>query len=222
MIYLVDNYDSFVHNLARYFRLVGQQTVVVRNDGFDVDQLIGQKIDAIVISPGPCSPNEAGRSLELVERLYDKIPILGICLGHQVIVQALGGQVVRSDRPVHGSASLVTHDERHEFAGIVNPFPAARYHSLIADPDTLPDCLEVSARTAGGTIMAIRHRERPVYGWQFHPESILTEPGFELLGQFLNRVGVPVAKVPTIDREKLVPDKTDAVATEYPTSPITF
>lgn len=222
MIYLVDNYDSFVHNLARYFRLLGQETVVIRNDGFEIKDLAGPEVDAIVISPGPCSPDEAGKTLELIVELHQRKPVLGICLGHQAIVQALGGKVVRSSRPMHGQSSDVRHDNQFEFENLPNPFSAGRYHSLVAEPNSVPTCLEASAWTEDGTIMAVRHRDLPVVGWQFHPESILTEDGFTLLSRFLEMAGIAVTKVPTIERERKNSKFVLPPVGDFPTKPITF
>ncbi len=189
MILVIDNYDSFVHNLARYFRLLGCQVEVRRNDQITLDEIQdrieAKKIQLIVLSPGPCTPNEAGICLNLVRQLHQQIPILGVCLGHQVIAQALGGQVVEWHQPIHGQADFIHHDQQHEFEGVENPFPAARYHSLVVQPDALPPCLEVSAWLSDQTIMAIRHKQLPIVGFQFHPESILTQPGLQLLLGFL-------------------------------------
>jgi anthranilate synthase/aminodeoxychorismate synthase-like glutamine amidotransferase len=185
VILLIDNYDSFVHNLARYFRQLGQETVVLRNDAVDAARIRQLRPQAIVLSPGPCTPDEAGCSLEVVRQLYTEIPILGVCLGHQAIAAALGGRVVRARAPMHGRASDVFHDGQGIFAGLPNPLAACRYHSLVVDEATLPACLSVTARTADHTIMAIGHRRLPVAGVQFHPESILTADGSALLAGFL-------------------------------------
>lgn len=195
MILLIDNYDSFVFNLARYFQRLGQPTHVVRNTAIDPADLPALKAGALVLSPGPCAPRQAGRSLELVRQSYRSLPILGVCLGHQTIAEALGGRIVRAAEPVHGRTSRIFHDGRGVFAGLPNPIIAARYHSLVVEEDSLPAELEVSARTEDGTIMAIRHREFPVIGLQFHPESILTEPGYALLAGFLRLAGLPVPDV---------------------------
>lgn len=189
MILLLDNYDSFVHNLARYFRLSGQEVLTVRNDHWTVDQ-VGQAIDeeriqGVVMSPGPCTPNEAGICLEVVQRFWNRIPMLGVCLGHQVIAQAMGGQVIAWEQPIHGLSDEIFHDQQHEFSSIPSPFRAGRYHSLTVRSESFPSCLQVSAWLDDGTIMGIRHRQQPLYGFQFHPESILTDFGLELLGGFL-------------------------------------
>lgn len=185
MILLIDNYDSFVYNLARYFQRLGQETIVLRNDRLDVQDVRDMKPAAIVLSPGPCTPNEAGCSLDVVREFHLTIPMLGICLGHQTIAAALGGRIVRSAEPMHGRTSEVFHDGRGVFAHIPSPLTGCRYHSLVVDESTVPTCLEISARTAEGTVMAVRHRHRPVIGLQFHPESILTDSGYSLLADFL-------------------------------------
>jgi anthranilate synthase/aminodeoxychorismate synthase-like glutamine amidotransferase len=185
MILVIDNYDSFVHNLARYIRQLGCPTEVVRNDCLTVEQVREINPQAVVVSPGPCTPNEAGISLALIGELHKEIPILGICLGHQAIVQALGGKVVVSHQPMHGRESQVVHWGSLMFAGIPSPFRAGRYHSLIAERDSLPACLRISARTDDFTIMAVEHVSLPVIGLQFHPESILTESGYRIIQNFL-------------------------------------
>jgi anthranilate synthase/aminodeoxychorismate synthase-like glutamine amidotransferase len=184
MIVLIDNYDSFVHNLARYFRRLGQATLVVRNDAVDLNGIRALRPRGLAISPGPCTPNEAGISLDVVRELAGELPLLGVCLGHQVIVQAFGGEIVRAPEPVHGRASLVCHDNSPLFSGIGNPFSACRYHSLVASRDSLPPGLHVTAWTDDGTIMAVQHGTLPVYGLQFHPESVLTRDGLKLLSNF--------------------------------------
>ncbi len=202
MILLIDNYDSFVHNLARYFRRLGQETVVVRNDAIGLDDIPQLQPRAIVLSPGPCTPHEAGCSLELVRRFHATIPLLGVCLGHQTLAAALGGRIVRAPEPMHGRIRQVLHDGRDLFDGLPNPFPACRYHSLVVDEASLPPCLAVTARTASGVVMALRHRELPLIGLQFHPESILTPSGYVLLARFLLRCGETVPEVlPGIDNE---------------------
>lgn len=190
MILVIDNYDSFVQNLARYFRQLGCSTKVVRNDEVTVNDVRNIKPQAIVISPGPCTPNEAGVSLDLVRELHCKIPILGICLGHQAIVQALGGAVVASHQPMHGRESNVVHWDSPMFDSVPSPFRAGRYHSLIAERDRVPSCLRVTARTDDFTIMAVEHESLPVVGLQFHPESILTEHGYQILQNFLSMAKV--------------------------------
>lgn len=202
-ILLIDNYDSFVFNLARYFERLEQETFVVRNDAIDVGAIRELNPAAVVISPGPCTPREAGCSLDVVRQLHRQVPILGICLGHQTIAEALGGRIVRAKEPVHGRTSPVLHDGRELFAGLPSPIVAARYHSLVVEPASLPACLEVSARTPDGEIMGLRHRELPVEGLQFHPESILTDTGFDLLAAFLRKCGVPLPNpIPTIGSER--------------------
>ena len=196
MILLIDNYDSFVYNLARYFAEMGCGTRVVRNDRIGVEEVVALRPSAVVLSPGPCTPHEAGISLELVRRLPESIPLLGVCLGHQAIAAALGGSVIRAAEPVHGRTSLVRHDGSGIFRGVANPLRATRYHSLIVDEHSLPTELVVTARTTDGVPMALRHRSRPVYGVQFHPESVLTEGGHRLLRNFLELAGVPAADTP--------------------------
>jgi len=206
MILLIDNYDSFVYNLARYFKRLGRATVVVRNTAVDVAGIRVLEPDAVVLSPGPCTPREAGCSLAVVRELAAELPILGVCLGHQAIAAALGGRIVRAAEPVHGRTSSIRHDGRGVFAGLPNPITGSRYHSLVVDGASLPDCLEVSARTGDGTVMALRHRELPVVGLQFHPESILTDHGYRLLAAFLRRAGLPVADpLPGIASERAEP-----------------
>ncbi len=192
MILLLDNYDSFVYNLDRYLRQLGQKTLVARSDALSVDGVSRLECDAIVISPGPKTPDDAGCSMEVIRRLSPRIPILGVCLGHQAIGQALGGRVVRSTEPVHGRASLVEHDGSRLFAGIPSPFQAGRYHSLVVAPESLPEDLKMTAWTREGMIMAIEHRSYPLLGVQFHPESILTEHGYTLIRNFLVMAGLEV------------------------------
>ena len=218
MILLIDNYDSFVHNLARYFARLGQETVVVRNDEMNAERVRALRPKAIVLSPGPCTPNEAGCSLEIVRELHAQVPILGICLGHQAIVQALGGAIARV-APVHGRTSQVFHNGEGVFAGLPNPITACRYHSLVADEASLPAEIQVSARTADGTIMAVRHLQHPVVGLQFHPESILTEHGFELLNNFLRLSGALGGDGPLPDGELETPPE---VAIALPLVPVPF
>ncbi len=189
MILLIDNYDSFVFNLARYFRELGCEVSVVRNDQPTVEEVEHLKPSAIVLSPGPCTPNEAGISLEVVRQLGPKIPLLGVCLGHQTIAAALGGEVVRAAEPIHGRTSLVEHDQKRLFEGLPNPLTATRYHSLIVPESTLPSCLRPTARTLDGVLMAFEHVEWPMFGVQFHPESVLTTGGHQLLQNFLNLAG---------------------------------
>ena len=220
MIVLIDNYDSFVHNLARYFRRLGQETLVVRNDAVDAAGVRRLRPRAVVLSPGPCTPNETGCSLDVVRRLGDDVPILGVCLGHQAIAAAMGGTIVRSAEPMHGRTSEVLHDGRGVFDGVANPITACRYHSLEVDEAGLPDCLEVSAWTASGVIMAIRHRRRPLVGLQFHPESILTEEGYRILAGFLQLAGLsPLLELPNMDQECRQPK---TVSGPLPSLPVTF
>ena len=185
MILVIDNYDSFTYNLVQYLGELGQEVRVFRNDAVTVDEIADLKPDRIVISPGPCTPKEAGISVETITRLAGTIPILGVCLGHQSIGEAFGGEVVRAARLMHGKTSLIRHDGKTIFRALPNPFEATRYHSLIVRRDTLPGCLEISAETAEGEIMGLRHRTLSVEGVQFHPESILTRPGMDLLRNFL-------------------------------------
>ncbi|WP_226679379.1 aminodeoxychorismate/anthranilate synthase component II [Mesobacillus jeotgali] len=185
MILMIDNYDSFTYNLVQYLGEMGEVLNVIRNDQTSIKGIAELDPQFLMISPGPCSPNEAGISLEAIKNFSGKTPIFGVCLGHQSIAQVFGGDVVRAERLMHGKTSLVYHDGKTIFEGLENPFPAARYHSLIVKKETLPDCLEVSAWTQEGEIMAIRHKTLPVEGVQFHPESILTTPGKQLLRNFI-------------------------------------
>jgi anthranilate synthase/aminodeoxychorismate synthase-like glutamine amidotransferase len=185
MLLVIDNYDSFTYNLVQYLGELGQQVRVVRNNEVSVDDVVRMCPEAIVISPGPCTPNEAGISLEVISRLAGKIPILGVCLGHQAIGQAFGGKVIRAKEVVHGKTSRVFHDDKGLFTGLPNPFEATRYHSLIVERSSLPDCLEITAKTWDEEIMGLRHKSLPVEGVQFHPESFLTKVGKDLLRNFL-------------------------------------
>ncbi|MBM4003411.1 MAG: aminodeoxychorismate/anthranilate synthase component II [Planctomycetes bacterium] len=194
MILLIDNYDSFAHNLGRYLVQLGAAVRVVRNDAITVEEVAAAPPRAIVLSPGPCTPTEAGVSLRLVRELHASVPMLGVCLGHQTIAAAFGGRIVRAAEPVHGRASAVVHHGQDVFAGLDNPLLACRYHSLVVDPGTVPDPLEVTAETEEGIIMAIRHRNLPVFGVQFHPESVLTRQGYELLANFLRIAGLRVER----------------------------
>ena len=193
MILLIDNYDSFVHNLARYLRRLGQETRVVRNDQVTVSEVSASCPSAIVLSPGPCAPRQAGCCLDVVRELHQVYPILGVCLGHQVIAEAFGGEIVRAGEPVHGRASMMQHSSRGVFDGIGNPLRVGRYHSLIVRSSSLPACLRVDATLDDETIMAVSHRAFPVVGWQFHPESVLTEQGIQLLENFMKAVGCSVS-----------------------------
>jgi anthranilate synthase component II len=190
MILVIDNYDSFTYNLVHYLNELGAETHVVRNDAIGVDEALGLKPEAVLLSPGPCTPNEAGVCLDLLSRADPALPILGVCLGHQVIGQAYGGAVVRAQALMHGKTSQVRHNGQGVFKGLKNPFTATRYHSLSVRKEDLPPDLEVTAWTEDGEIMGVRHRTRPVHGVQFHPESIATECGHELLGNFLDLAGV--------------------------------
>ncbi|MGM0884825.1 MAG: aminodeoxychorismate/anthranilate synthase component II [Bacillota bacterium] len=185
MILVIDNYDSFTYNLVQYLGELGEEIVVKRNDEIDLEGIEALAPDHILISPGPCSPNEAGISLSLIEHFKGKIPIFGVCLGHQSIGQAFGGEVVRAEKLMHGKTSAIHHDEKSIFAGMPTPFTATRYHSLIVRRETLPDCLEITAETDEGEIMGLRHKEYPIEGVQFHPESIITEHGLTMLRNFL-------------------------------------
>jgi anthranilate synthase/aminodeoxychorismate synthase-like glutamine amidotransferase len=185
MILVIDNYDSFTYNLVQYLGEMGQELVVRRNDQITLKEIEALRPDRIVVSPGPCTPNEAGVSVAAIQRFAGKVPILGVCLGHQSIGQAFGGEVVRADRLMHGKTSMIQHDGRGVFRNLPDPFEATRYHSLLVRRETLPDCLEVSAETEEGEIMGLRHKELAVEGVQFHPESVLTTCGKELLRNFV-------------------------------------
>jgi len=185
MLLMIDNYDSFTYNLVQYLSELGADVRVYRNDQISLGQIAESRPQHLVISPGPCTPNEAGISLEVIREFSGKIPILGVCLGHQAIGQAFGGKVVRAPRIMHGKTSPIYHDGRGLFEGLSEPFEATRYHSLVVDPPTLPDCLEKSAWTEQGEIMGLRHKQFKVEGVQFHPESILTAEGKRLLKNFL-------------------------------------
>ena len=185
MILLIDNYDSFVFNLARYVAELGEAPVVQRNDALTLDQIAVLAPSHIIISPGPCTPNEAGISLDLIRRFGPSIPLFGVCLGHQAIGQAYGAEVVRARKPMHGKTSPIHHRGTSVFTGLPSPFTATRYHSLVLAPESLPESLEVTATTDDGEIMGVQHREHPVTGVQFHPESVLTEHGYRMLDWFL-------------------------------------
>jgi anthranilate synthase/aminodeoxychorismate synthase-like glutamine amidotransferase len=187
MILLIDNYDSFTFNLYQYLAELGAEVVVKRNDKITLDEVADLAPERIVISPGPCTPNEAGISVELIRRFAGEVPILGVCLGHQSLAVAFGGDVVNAPSLMHGKISSVSHDGRGIFRGLPSPFVATRYHSLVVDQETLPDCLEVTARSETGLIMGLRHRIYDIEGVQFHPESILTTVGKDLLANFLGR-----------------------------------
>ena len=185
MLLIIDNYDSFTYNLVQYFGELGADPQVKRNDEITVAQIAELQPQAIVISPGPCTPKEAGISNDVIREIGPRLPILGVCLGHQCIGHVFGANVVRAPRLMHGKTSPILHDDNGVFAGVPSPFEATRYHSLIIDPPTVPDVLDVNARTAEGEIMGVRHREYPIHGVQFHPESILTRHGKDLLRNFL-------------------------------------
>lgn len=199
MILLIDNYDSFVFNLARFVTELGVETKVVRNDAVSVAQVIDLRPDAIILSPGPCTPAETGVCVELVREVAGTIPLLGVCLGHQSIAAAYGADIVRAPEPVHGRTSPVTHDSQRLFEGLPSPLRVSRYHSLVVDEPSLPDELQVTSRTEDGLIMALEHRQHLVFGVQFHPESILTHQGHDLLRNFLRLAGIETQFEPTGD-----------------------
>ncbi|MHA6489265.1 aminodeoxychorismate/anthranilate synthase component II [Bacillus cabrialesii] len=185
MILMIDNYDSFTYNLVQYLGELGEELIVKRNDDITIEEIDELSPDFLMISPGPCSPDEAGISLEAIKHFAGKIPIFGVCLGHQSIAQVFGGDVVRAERLMHGKTSDIEHDGKTIFGGLKNPLVATRYHSLIVKPETLPSCFTVTARTKEGEIMAIRHNDLPIEGVQFHPESIMTSFGKEMLRNFI-------------------------------------
>ncbi len=185
MLLMIDNYDSFTYNLVQYLGELGEDVRVYRNDKITLQQIEDLRPDRIVISPGPCTPKEAGVSVETIRQFAGRMPILGVCLGHQSLGVAFGGEVIRAQRLMHGKTSMISHDGKTIFHGLPSPFEATRYHSLLVNPKNLPDCLEVSAKTAEGEIMGLRHRTLAVEGVQFHPESILTKSGKDLLRNFL-------------------------------------
>jgi anthranilate synthase/aminodeoxychorismate synthase-like glutamine amidotransferase len=185
MILMIDNYDSFTYNLVQYIGQLGSDVAVHRNDRISTDEIRELKPDAIILSPGPCTPKEAGITVEVIKQFSAAIPIMGVCLGHQAIGYAFGAEVIRAERIMHGKTSRIINDGRTIFQGLPNPFVAGRYHSLILERDSLPDCLEISAETEEGEIMGVRHKEYPMEGVQFHPESILTPNGKRILKNFL-------------------------------------
>ncbi len=185
MLLMIDNYDSFTYNLVQYFGELGEDVRVYRNDKISLEEIVRIRPQRVVISPGPCTPNEAGISVSVIREFAGRLPVLGVCLGHQSVGAAFGGEVIRADRLMHGKTSMIHHDGKTLFRGLPNPFEATRYHSLLVKRATLPDCLEVSAETAEGEIMGLRHRTLGVEGVQFHPESILTRAGMDLLRNFL-------------------------------------
>ena len=208
MILVIDNFDSFVHNLARYVRELGEEAIVERADAVSVDDVEAMSPSHIIISPGPCSPNEAGISVELIRRMGRSTPILGVCLGHQCVGAAYGGDIIRAGRPIHGRTSSITHDRSGVLADVPSPFHAARYHSLVIARSSLPSCLRVTATADDdGEIMAVEHREHPVVGVQFHPESAATEYGYWILDRFLHgsatREPVPATGADGLDHVQL-------------------
>ncbi|MEK3949511.1 aminodeoxychorismate/anthranilate synthase component II [Paenibacillus sp. FSL H7-0703] len=191
MILVIDNYDSFTYNLVQYLGELGEEVTVKRNDEIDVKGIEELAPEHVLISPGPCTPNEAGISLDVISHFKGRIPIFGVCLGHQAIGQAFGGKVIRAERLMHGKTSPILHHNTSVFEGLPSPFTATRYHSLLVERESLPECLEITAETAEGEIMGLRHKEFAVEGVQFHPESIITDYGHQLLRNFLKRkVGV--------------------------------
>lgn len=185
MFLMIDNYDSFVYNLTHFLGELGAEVKVVRNDAITAEEALAGGYEGVILSPGPCTPNEAGVCLELVEKAPDDLPILGVCLGHQAICQAFGGVIERAPKPMHGKLSHVAHDGAGVLEGLPDGFEATRYHSLVMDPATTPDCLVANGQTSDGCIMSIRHKSRPIFGVQFHPESIASEHGHRILGNFL-------------------------------------
>ena len=185
MLLMIDNYDSFTYNLVQYLRELGEEVVVYRNDKITLAEIEKLQPERLIVSPGPCTPNEAGISVSAIKHFAGLLPILGVCLGHQSIAQAYGGRIVRAERLMHGKTSPVFHDGRELFAGLPDPFDATRYHSLLVERSSLPECLEITAWTEENEIMGMRHRELPVWGMQFHPESILTVSGMDMLKNFL-------------------------------------
>jgi anthranilate synthase/aminodeoxychorismate synthase-like glutamine amidotransferase len=207
MILLIDNYDSFVYNLARYVQELGDEPLVRRHDAIGIEEIFALRPSHIIISPGPCSPTEAGISTEVVRQLGPHIPILGVCLGHQCVGAAYGGEIVRAGLPMHGKTSRIHHAGTGIFSGLPNPFTATRYHSLVIAPASIPPSLMVTATSEDGEIMGVQHREHPVHGVQFHPESVLTEQGYRLLDHFLH--GVPTTR-------RAIPEAADgAIAPAY-------
>jgi anthranilate synthase component 2 len=220
MILVLDNYDSFVHNLARYLQRLGQVTEVVRSDMIDVRGVRNLHPQAIVISPGPCTPREAGCSVSVVREMWRDIPILGVCLGHQAIAEAFGAEIVRAPQPWHGRTSEVYHLERGLFSGVPNPVTVCRYHSLVAEERTLSDVLQVTGRTADGVVMAFEHVAAPVVGVQFHPEAILTKFGFRMLANFLTLAGFKLTDNLPTEADELLPSPIPSWP--YPDRPLTF
>lgn len=197
MLILIDNYDSFTYNLVHYIGELGTECTVIRNDKISPAEVVAKKPQAIVLSPGPCTPNEAGVCLDLINATEGKIPLLGVCLGHQAIGQSYGGKIIRANEPMHGKLSTISHSDTGVFAGLEPAFEVTRYHSLIIERATLPDCLDITAETEDGVIMGVQHKTHPVHGVQFHPESIASENGHRILANFLSLAGFkpkPVSK----------------------------
>ena len=218
MILVIDNYDSFVHNLARHFRQLGCETQVVRNDSISINQIQHLNPSAIVLSPGPCSPNQAGICLQVVQQLQTHKPILGVCLGHQAIIQAFGGTIVGADEPMHGRSSQVEHSGSPMFNQVQSPFMAARYHSLVGQPKTVPDCLKVTAKTIDQTVMAVEHQTLPIVGLQFHPESVLTDCGYRLISNFLSLAKIDHSKQRVAELQQSQIRSDQAVTSKVPLS----
>ena len=189
MILMIDHYDSFTFNIVQYLRQMGEDVRVRRNDRITIEEIRRERPEAIFLSPGPCTPRETGVTIDVIQKFYSSVPLMGICLGHQCIGAAFGGEVVRAERIMHGKVSPVEHDGKTIFAGLPQPFAAGRYHSLLVRPESLPPCLEISARTPEGEIMGLRHKNYPVEGIQFHPESVLTPQGKRILRNFLKQIG---------------------------------
>ncbi|MBC8350411.1 MAG: aminodeoxychorismate/anthranilate synthase component II [Planctomycetes bacterium] len=219
MILLIDNYDSFVFNLARYFQQLGQETRVARNDEIDVDGVRTLAPAAVVLSPGPRTPYEAGCSLELVRELWRNYPMLGVCLGHQTIAAAFGAKIARAPQPMHGRTSDVYHDESGVYRSIPSPFSVCRYHSLVVDGASLPDDLIATSQTSDSVVMGLQHRDAPIIGVQFHPESILTDHGYSLVSNFLTLAGITSSELPEASSERL---PSPAPSAQLPTTPVTF
>ncbi len=192
---MIDNYDSFTYNLVQYFNILGQEVEVFKNDEIKPEDIENMNIDAIVISPGPCSPKEAGISVDVIKMYKDKYPILGVCLGHQSIGYAFGANIVKAKRLMHGKTSMISHDSGGLYEGLPNPFKAVRYHSLVIDKDTLPEDFIIDALAEDGDIMGIRHKTLPIFGVQFHPESIISEHGFDILKNFLKKANLSYNRV---------------------------
>ncbi|WP_437184969.1 anthranilate synthase component II [Planctomicrobium sp. SH668] len=208
-ILLIDNYDSFVFNLARYLEELGVETEVIRNDRITVNEIRERSPSAIVLSPGPCTPDEAGICVDLLQQLGKKIPMLGVCLGHQALGVAFGGKVIRAHEPIHGRTSLITHQQAGLFAECANPLRVTRYHSLIVEKSSLPDDLVIISEAEDGTIMGLQHRKWPLFGVQFHPESVLTQQGHTILSNFLQLAGVTTRLGPSLGDLPVKDDRSD-------------